>query len=31
VTVTSDRVRLSIRAALGPPVINELGVFFGPG
>lgn len=29
--VTSDRVRLSIRAALGPPVINELGVFFGPG
>ncbi len=29
--VTSDRVRLSIRSALGPPVINEMGVFFGPG
>jgi alpha-L-fucosidase len=29
--VTSDRVRFSIGSALGPPVIDELGVFFGPG
>lgn len=30
-SVTSDRVRLVIHSALGPPVINELGVYLGPG